>query len=87
MKQFSQWWITIAICNLWNFVYTEVGTILRLLKDPTGKFSHKRILALSFGAAALYLILKPRGWLDIVVGGGLVAAAVVLGWISAATKT
>lgn len=80
-------WIVQAAKDVYSFVYTEAGTALKLLKDPAGKFSHKRILALGFGVMAIYLILKPRGWMDVLVAGAFAVSAVVISWVSAATKT
>ena len=80
-------WLIQAAKDAYSFVYTEAGTVLKLLKDPAGKFSHKRILALAFGVAAIYLIVHPRGWLDFIVAAGFAIAAVVLAGVSAATKT
>ena len=49
-------WLIQAAKDAYSFVYTEAGTVLKLLKDPAGKFSHKRILALAFGVAAIYFL-------------------------------
>lgn len=46
-------WIVQAVKDIYSFAYTEIGKILALLKDPAGKFSHKRILALGFGIMTL----------------------------------
>lgn len=79
-------WIVQAAKDIYSFVYTEVGKILALLKDPSGKFSHKRILALGFGLLAVYLVVDPRGWLDFVVAAGFGIGAVILAWVTVANK-
>ena len=80
-------WIVQAAKDVYSFVYQEGGKILALLKDPAGKFSHKRILALGFGLLAIYLVVRPRGWLDVVVGGGFGIGAFLLAWVTAANKS
>jgi len=80
-------WIIQAVKDIYSFIYTEGGKVLALLKDPAGKYSHKRILALGFGLMAIYLVAHPRGWMDVMVASGFALAAAAVAIAAAATKT
>jgi hypothetical protein len=80
-------WIVQAVKDIYSFVYTEVGTILKVAKDPAGKFSGKRIIALALVGDLLFAWELPTsvwGWIFAI---GKLVAAVVLYWIAEVTKT
>lgn len=86
MKPFAQWWIVVAITNIYAFAYTEAGNVLKAFKDPAGKFSAKRIVAYALIADAL-LSGVPRDLWTLIFAGLKVLGAVVLLWAAAVTKT
>lgn len=86
MKPFAQWWIVVAIGNLWNFIYTEVGTALKLLKTPDGKFSAKRVIALALAGDALISGIPHDLWTLLVFLAKILTAAGLM-LVAELTKT
>jgi hypothetical protein len=59
------------------------SSIFQFLDDKNGKFSHKRLLAIAFGAVAIRQFVIN----DLAGGVALIASAVVLAVVSAITQT
>ena len=76
-------WIVKAAQDVYSFAYAEIGRVLAVLKDPAGKFSHKRLIALAFTVVSIFLLFQHEWW-----GAGIADVVVaVLAAISAITKT
>ncbi len=69
-------WIVKAAQDVYSFAYTELGTLLRLLKTPEGKYSVKRVLSLGLVVVPLVLIGVPKDVYQVVV---MVVAFLVAG--------
>lgn len=80
-------WIVQAVKDVYSFIYTEVGTVLKVFKDASGKYSHKRIVAIALILDGLMGLVKVTNWLGVVIWGGQVLAGVILAIVSALTKT
>jgi hypothetical protein len=80
-------WIIQAAKDIYSFVYNEVGAILKLFKDASGKYSHKRIIALALVLDGLLGIVKVTTWLGVVIWGGQILIGVALAIYTALTKT
>ena len=46
-------WCKKAVQDVYAFAYTEIGTVLKVAKDPVGKFSGKRVIALALATDVL----------------------------------
>ena len=72
-------WLTGALQWLW----ARLLALLGFLRDPAGKYSHKRLLALALGVVMIFLLFKGELW-----GAGISGVIVVaLSVISAVTGT
>lgn len=85
-------WIAVAwawLVQAAKDIYAEVGKILAVFKDASGKYSSKRVAGLALIVNGLYgLRLKTNWvWVDLFVGGGQIVAGVVLLIVAATTKT
>jgi hypothetical protein len=69
-------WIAQAFRDVYTFAYTELGTVLNLLKTPDGKFSTKRLIAVGLPAASWTFIGVPKDLYQLVV---MVVAFLVAG--------
>jgi hypothetical protein len=80
-------WIIQSARDIYSFAYQEIGRALALLKDPQGKYSHKRIIALALIVNGLYMSRGITSWLTLVVPGLCIVFGTVLAIYSAVTKT
>ena len=70
-------WLVGAAESLWKFFWGLLG----FLRDPQGKFSHKRLLALALGVVMIFLLLQKEFW-----GAGIAGTVtLILAAISAIT--
>lgn len=75
-------WLVQAAKDIFAFVYQEIGRILAVLKNPAGKFSGKRIIALALVADVIFFDGIPKDklqWafaaLKLLLAGGLYVLA------------
>jgi hypothetical protein len=67
----------------WAWIVKAFNDLLGFLKDSSGKFSHKRLIALAFAVVGIFLLFHGEWW-----GAGISGSVVaVLAAISAITKT
>lgn len=86
-------WIAQAFKDVYAFLYTEIGTVLTLLKYPVPgssptvyKFSSKRLTAIGLIANVIANGV-PSGLFHIIFDGGELAIAGLFLWYAAKTKT
>jgi hypothetical protein len=60
-------WLAQGFRDVFSFVYTELGTVLRIFKDPSGKFSGKRAIAIGLAAAPWVFIGVPKDLYQLIV--------------------
>ena len=82
-------WIVQAAKDIYSFAYTEIGNLLKMFKDGSGKFSSKRLAGLLLIVNGIYgLRLKTNWvWVDLGIGGGQIVVGAVLLVVAAVTKT
>ena len=67
----------------WVWIVTAFDNLLGFFKGESGKFSHKRLIALAFAVVSIFLLFQHEWW-----GAGISGAVVaVLAAISAITNT
>ena len=72
-------WLVGAISEAWRYLNSFLG----FLRDSTGKFSHKRLLALALGVVMIFLLFQHEWW-----GAGISGLTILaLSVISAVTRT
>lgn len=63
-------WIIQAAKDIYSLAYNEIGAILKVLKDKTGKYSWKRVTGAVAFIYALYIFMH----------GGVIAGIILLGY-------
>jgi hypothetical protein len=77
-----------AILNVYHVVYTEIGTLLSLLKSPDKtKFSSKRVIALALIVNGLWMIRLSKNWFDAGISLIQITGGIALMVVAALTKT